>query len=285
MLVDILSSLSRGLGFIALFQAAGSAMFVALFGTDLPCTGAPIRRLATLASASALVLVSVHYSLEAGRMGGALSSVLDADLQRLAFSSPLGAAWMLRVLGLVLILFASRHSSRAASFAGLGGVVLSLFAFTRVGHTTLPAAAGWLSAALEIHVLIVAFWFGALWPLYRVTSDEDPQQATRVVERFSRWATACVPLIFAAGTLMMLSLIGRWSVLLQPYGAILAAKILGFALLMGLASLNKWRYGPTLALGVQQRRIFQRMLAIEFALIAAIVLATAVLTTFFSPAE
>jgi putative copper export protein len=74
------------------------------------------------------------------------------------------------------------------------------------------------------------------------------------------------------------------SALSEPYGELLIAKVIGFALLMGLAAANKWRLGPALVHGaVQSGRWFRRSAAVEYVLIAAVLTLTAVMTSFFSP--
>jgi putative copper resistance protein D len=70
----------------------------------------------------------------------------------------------------------------------------------------------------------------------------------------------------------------------EPYGRLLIAKVVGFALLMGLAAANRWRLGPALA---ERRtgceRQFRRSLAAEYVLIVGILTITAIMTSFFSP--
>jgi len=51
---------------------------------------------------------------------------------------------------------------------------------------------------------------------------------------------------------------------------------------MGLAALNRWRYGATLAT-VRAATSFRRIVAAEYVLICAVLSATAIMTTFFSP--
>jgi putative copper export protein len=51
-----------------------------------------------------------------------------------------------------------------------------------------------------------------------------------------------------------------------------------------LAALNKWRLGPGVRRGDSRARIrFRRSLAAEYALIAAVLGVTAILTSFYSP--
>jgi hypothetical protein len=58
---------------------------------------------------------------------------------------------------------------------------------------------------------------------------------------------------------------------------------LQFAILMLLAALNRWRYGPALATGEERIvTIFRRVVMAEFVLIAVVLAVTAALTALFS---
>jgi putative copper export protein len=93
-----------------------------------------------------------------------------------------------------------------------------------------------------------------------------------------------VPVILLAGIVMAVLLLPSVSALSEPYGKLLIAKGVGFAVLMGLAAANKWRLGPALVHGAgQSARWFRRSVAAEYVLIALVLTITAVMTTFFSP--
>jgi len=81
--VDVLSALARALSFIALFQAAGVMIVLALFAARLEHSVGQIRRLGFFSAIAGLALVSVHYFVEAGRMAGSLSGALDMSLQQI----------------------------------------------------------------------------------------------------------------------------------------------------------------------------------------------------------
>ncbi len=284
--VDFLSALVRSLSFLALFQAAGVAIFIALFGRQLSAaTAARVRRIGLVSAIAGVALVSVHYGLEAARMAGELSGVFDASLQRLVLDSPMSAAWVLRVAGLVVIAASMRSDSKLATVLGLVGVIASIQAFSLVGHTASDAARPWLSPLLGMHLGIVAFWFGALWPLHEVSRMEPAVAAGRLVDDFSRLALWLVPAIFLAGVLMTFVLVDHWSVFARAYGVLLLAKMSGFAMLMALAALNKWRYGPALVTRPAAATAFRRTVAIEYGLICAVLVATAIMTTFYSPEQ
>ena len=72
--------------------------------------------------------------------------------------------------------------------------------------------------------------------------------------------------------------------LATPYGAMVLGKSLGFAALMALAAQNKWRFAPRLLAGdVGAVPALQRTIAAEWALIATVLVATAVMTSLYAP--
>jgi putative copper export protein len=152
------------------------------------------------------------------------------------------------------------------------------------GHTSTGYWHWLLVPLLLTHLLIVAFWFGSLWPLCLVTLRESRERAARVVTLFSSAAFWLVPLILAAGVAIAVLLLSSFAALWHPYGELLIAKIGLFAVLLGLAAFNKWRFGPALGNGdLQAGKAFRRMVITEYVLIVVVFAVTAVLTTFFSP--
>jgi putative copper export protein len=280
-LVDWLSAGLRALSFVALFQATGAALFLALFGALIVRTRPAVRRLAVFSALSAIVLLVLQYLLEAARMGGELTSVMDSELQTLALHSPAALALAFRVAGLVLLVFGI-HTGR--NLISLAAVIIVLVGFTTMGHTATHSPRWLLAPLLLAHLLVVAFWFGALVPLRLASSHESAQIAGATIGAFSTAASWIVPALFVAGLALAVVLVGNFAGLRTAYGQLLIAKVVGFALLMGLASLNKWRLGPAVASGdVRLGRSFRHSLQIEYVLMAAVLTVTAVMTTFFSP--
>ena len=284
MLVDGLSAGLRALSFVALFQATGAAIFLALFGALIVRTQLAVRRLAIVSAFLAIGLLVLQYLLEAARMGGDLASVLDGELQTLAMHSSAALALAFRVAGLAALVLALRMKSTASSSLSIVAVIIVLAGFTIMGHTESHSPRWLLALLLLAHLIVVAFWFGALVPLRLVSSHESARIAGMTIGAFSTAASWIVPALFFAGLALAVVLVGSLAGLRTPYGQLLIAKVVGFALLLGLASLNKWRLGPTVASGdVQGTRAFRRSLQIEYVLIAAVLTVTAVMTTFFSP--
>ena len=284
MSVDTLSVTLRALGFLMLFQAAGIALFIALDGNQLRATGPTLRRLEVLTALIAAVLLIAQYGLEAARMSGELTGVMDPTLQGLVLHSATTVTLSWRLLGLALMVWGVRRGGASGSAAATSGVVILLAAFTFVGHTSVDPRRWLLTPVLLAHLFAVTFWFGALLPLYLVSLREPAELRARVVEQFSARAVWWVPGLLLAGVILATLLLPNLAALRTPYGELLIVKVLGFSVLMPLAALNRWRFAPALRRDdAAAGRRFRYTLAAEYALIAAIVCVTVVLTTFYSP--
>jgi putative copper export protein len=278
---DALSVLLRAASFVALLQAAGISLFVALFPRYLATGSSEIRGLGVRSMVVALPLLAAQLGLEAARMGGEFASVLDWSLQRMVLGSAAAVVFGARVLGAVLITGGLLASGPLAQVMAYGGGLVVAASFALTGHTAVSPARWLLAPALVAHLLIAAFWIGALPALYLATLRQAPDRAAQLIEGFSRAAVWVVPLLALAGVVMMLALVPGLSVFAQPYGWLLLVKMTGFALLLGLASANRWRLGRAVARGAT--RAFRCSLAAEYVLIVAVLAATATMTSLYSP--
>ncbi|MDB6102853.1 MAG: Copper resistance protein [Gammaproteobacteria bacterium] len=311
---DALSVAFRAISFVLLLNAAGITIFIAVFGHLLPDSLPTIAKLGWRLAIGALVFVAGHHTLEAARMAGEMSGLADPAMQEMTLRSSEGAAFAVRMVGLALVALGLRPGARSQGQAdvdgarsladtdtvaarvpsasptphgrgalalGITGAVLAVAAFTLTGHTSVtphrPAAA----ALLTVHLLVVAFWLGSLLPLYLAASREPPPVAANLIDAFSRVAAWVVPVILLAGVGLTVLLVPDWAVFKQPYGQLLLAKIALFAVLMALATLNKWTFGPACARG--RTRAFKQAVAVEYVLICAVLAITAMMTTFYSP--
>jgi putative copper export protein len=292
--IDLVSVGLRALSLLLLLQATGIALFVVVFGRRIPRTFTATRHLGVACALAALVCVVGQYLLEAGRLAGNFAGIGDLSLQRLVLHSGTGTACVLRVLGLVSIVLGLRRKKTDAALILVAGAVIAAAAFALMGHTVVHTQRWLLAPLLVIHTLIVAFWIGALGPLRMAVTRETPNIAAELVARFSATASWLVPGILLAGGLMAWALVPDAATFHQPSGWVLLGKLGGFGVLMVMAALNKWRLGPALravrADGGESDgansgavRTFCRMVFAEYALIAVVVVATAVMTMFFSP--
>lgn len=283
-MVDLASVALRALSFLLLLQAAGTPLFAAIFGRTVPGSVGRIRRIGQVIALAAILAVAARYVLEAARMAGDLSGVLDRSLQTMVWQSSSGSALLLQLSGLVLIAVGLHSAATRGLIAAIIGGGLAISAFALTGHTATNAHRPWLAPLLVTHVLIVAFWLGALWSLFLVTLWETPAAAAHVIDRFSKVAVWVVPGILAAGLALACGLLANLAALGQPYGELLLAKLGLFSVLMVLAALNKLRLGPAISRDAPYAaRAFRLSLAAEYLLIAMVLAVTAVMTTFFSP--
>ena len=300
MLPDVLSVIARALGFICALQAGGIALFLQLFGGQGAALTLRIRRLGSASAWVAVGLVVVQYGLEPARMAGELAGIADSSLQRLAATSTVAIAAVLRIVGLLLVALALRsrralleieHGAQgvgesapsSARWASFAGALLIAASFAATGHTTAHDHRWVLAGLLLIHLFVIELWFGALLPLILITRA-DAQSAAQTLRNFSRLATVLVPLIFVAGVGLVWGLVPALQVFSEPYGQLLIAKVAGFAVLLGLAALNKWSFAPALEAGDRERaRHFQWCAGAEYVLIVIVLATTAVMTSFFSP--
>lgn len=283
-MTDYLAIGLRAAEFTAALQAAGIPVFVWLFGGSLERAVRPLGRLVVWTAVAGLALSIGHALVEPARLAGELGGIFDPFLHGILLASDAGTTTAIRVLGLTMVLGGSLQPSRFGMLLALMGGTLIAASFAFMGHTAADER-GWLLAVLLIlHLLLVAFWLGALWPLLAAIDHETLAVAGRVVEQFSTLAVWLVPIIFLAGLGLAVALVPDIASLSTPYGRLLLAKVAGFALLMVFATVNKWRLGPRVARGDGAAlRVLRGTVLIEWILIVGVVTVTATMTGLFSP--
>ena len=275
----------RALMFVALFQATGTALFSYLFGNGLSAELlARSRRLARVVAVVAVVLTIAYLAFSPARLAGSFDGIFDPSLQSLVLESSAGVANIVRIVGLGLLAVSLGRRTSLNALLGVAGASLGLGSFLLMGHTTVFSPRWLLAPLLFIHLAVAAAWFGALVPLCWLVGGEPAAASGAFVERFSAVAVRTVPLIFVCGAVMAAIFVGSLAGLLTAYGAMIIVKTVGFAVLMALAALNKWRYGPAIAAHRKGAAgAFVRTVAAEAVLIAAILMTTGVMTSLFAP--
>jgi copper resistance protein D len=282
-LPDGLSVVLRALTYVLLLQAAGIALFVARFGRLLLRSREAIRRTGLGSAIGGIVAVVGCFALQAPRLAGEMSGLWDLSLHAMALHSASGEVFSLRLLGLSVLAFGLRRDDDLGA-KGVIGAALAIATFLLSGHTAVHPQRWLLGPLLLTHLLIVAFWFGALPGLYLASRREAPVVVGKLLKTFSAIALRLVPVLFLAGLALATLLTPSRIVFGRPYGELLLVKVGGFAMLIALAAVNKWRLGPGVAVGTQPAlRALRGSIASQYALIIVVLAATAVMTTFFSP--
>jgi putative copper export protein len=287
----------RAVGLILSLQAAGAVLFTLVFRGEPAHAAATARRVALRYALTALAVVLMQVLLEPVQLAGEWSGMTDPQLLQVFLGSSTALALAVRGAGLIALALLLRpvafprvlraRLALPACLATLGSFLLS-------GHTSVSPQRELLVPLLLLHVTIVAFWFGALWPLrqlaVRAAQGDAAQapaaraEAARALQAFSRVAGWLVPLIALAGLAMALVLLPDAAAWWRPYGLALQAKLLLFAALMGLAALNRRQLVPGLAQGAPGAAArLQSSLTAEYVLICVVLAVTAVMTGSLSP--
>jgi len=274
----------RALAAAASLIGAGLPIFVLLHGPLLDRSSRRIRSALVPAAVVALTLTLLHALIEPVRLAGTWSGAFDVSLHALLLQSDFGTAIVIRLFGLALIAVCLRKSGRGGERFAIAGAVLVAASFALMGHTASDPQRWLLAPLLFVHLIAIAFWFGSLWPLAVAARFESAAVAGAIVARFSRTALGVVPLILLAGLAMSVLLLPGLSSLRTPYGVLLITKLVGFAMLMALAALNKWRLASGVSLGDQSSvTAFRWSILVEWLMIFVVIIVTAVMTGLYSP--
>ncbi len=247
----LLSTITRLLLFIGLVGAAGGTMFHALVGRDLLRLDRETRRGTVALALLGLLAALAGIGIEGAALtdtGGA--GILHGSTWRLGELTSLGLSLTVAAVALTLLILALESARGWLAVLALPAGLVALGSLALTGHA-LTAGPLWLTApVLAIHVLMAAFWLGALWPLWQAVGRRRPEAALDLLQRFSVIAIPAVALLVAAGTTLAVLQLGRIGELLTTaYGIRLLSKLAFVVLLLLLAALNRFWLTPALAAG------------------------------------
>lgn len=276
-MLDALAALLKALLYAGVLSCAGGVFAQATLRppansewvvSRLVRGGAVLTIFAALAHAACLFL-----QLGAGFDTATLSAV---------FLSGVGAALCLRIAGSAMLLSTEPidESARATQLSN-AALVTASFAFN--GHAAADGLASGLVAFL--HVSFASWWFAGLWILRDACARMDFATVAALVARFSPIAFRLVGGLVIAGLLLIGILVDfnndPW---LSSYGRLLALKVSLAGLALALASYNKIRLTARLMKGdASAVRSLRMTIGAELACIGAVLIATAILTTYTSP--
>lgn len=273
----------KALVYAASLLAAGSVLCaVSLRGLPAP-ERHHLGHLAALCAVAAAMLSLARIPLRASfLMGGTWQGAFDPMILNMVLQSPLGSSIALRLVGLTLILLILIRA-RAAWLLAVAGAVLVLTSFVLRGHT-LGDRHLLLGLLVTLHLWAVAFWIGALWPIYRVAGAFGPG-AGQLAHEFGRKAVWVVAILGGTGGVTLWLLTGNLFVGLgTPYGQVFTIKLAVFLSLLGLAAWNKLRLTPALQRGAAGAcETLRHSIRLEALAVAGILLTTAILTTLSAP--
>ena len=283
-LVTWISICVKALVYATTLLAMGSVLTVltlrSLPARELQSLKRPAVFCAVMAAVTSLVRLPLRASF---LMGGTWKGGTDPMMLAMVWDSPLGTSVSLRLIGLGLILLILVPGRAGRGLAGLGAVAVAV-SFVFRGHA-LEEPRLLLGALIILHILGLAFWIGGFAPLYRTARNPNAKIAGTIAHEFGRSALWVVGVLTGIGAITLWILTGNiLEALSTPYGQFFALKLTIFAAVMGLAAWNKLRLTPAL---LRQDRSastkLRQSVILEAALIGAILVATAALTTVSAP--
>ncbi|HTN59940.1 MAG TPA: copper resistance protein CopC [Devosia sp.] len=200
-----------------------------------------------------------------------LNQLLQPEAWATGFATSLSLSAVIAIAAMLLALVARKlgpTAGRIATLVALLGVGLSLMA---TGHAS-SADPHWLTRpAVVLHGISIAFWAGALLPLWALLKSDAPE-ALGALRRFSRAIPIVLVLLVAAGVTLAVVQLGSPAALLQTgYGRVLLAKLVLVAALLVLAAINRWRLTARAeGTDVVARRQLVRTIVVESVLVLAI---------------
>lgn len=254
--------------YIGLFFGVGGAAFRALS----PALPEPARRLSIFTAAAGMVAALLIIGLQGLDLLGLGLGDLQGPVWWAGAISVYGQTSLVALGALTSgLLGLWARSEKIGAVAGLVAIGLAGLAVSLSGHASAAQPQWLMKPALFIHMVAIAWWVGALYPLILLLR-EDQATARDPLLRFSRAIPfAIVPLVASGVVLAVVQLGWPGPAWFSGYGAILAAKLVLLAALFIVASWNRWALTAPAATGdAQALRQMRRAILAEIVLVLAI---------------
>jgi len=254
----------------------------------------PLRALTVWLSVTGIALSSLSITAMTASIAGVQLLEVDiASISVMIFETPMGNAWLVRIIGLfatfaVAFRMIASKSLPKLTLVTLGsGAALASVAWT--GHGAASEGAGGTAQLIAdiIHLLGAGAWLGALAALplmlfrnAKASSEDYLRLNHRLLKGFSVAGSIIVALVLGSGLVNSWMLVGPQNILTLHttlYGQLLIAKLLLFGFMLGMAAANRFTLTPSFDRALQgggTNRALRRLqisLIIELSLAAAII--------------
>lgn len=284
---------------LAQYSAASALMGSALFFVYALPAGGPgsaaelrwpkplLAGAALLLAAGALLGLVAQTAVLAGSFADALTAEsLGAVVTQMDLGKAALARAALAFMALLCVLTVPLGRALWLGAGVLGAVAAATFGWMGHGAATDGAGHGLHLAADVVHALAAALWLGALAAFAGLVAPrrqtfERLAVTAEALRRFSPLGIALVVALAATGLVNAWFLVGRevGAALRDPYGQLLALKLVLFAGMLALAALHRQRSVPTLAARISARMLPQgdALASLRRSLLAEALLGLAVL--------
>jgi putative copper resistance protein D len=232
---------ARGLYYIAAMLLFGDLAFSLLIHARLPVIQPPkdrTRRWSALAVAGAAGLT--WFLMAVAGMAGRLD--MQAAIQTVT-ATLFGQVFVVRMITLAALALLLRRTTRLAVLLALAALCLPAM----TSHAAAASPAGFIlfGASLDaIHLITAGFWIGGLAVLLALHRRREPN-ILLALSLFSEWAIIAVLLLVMTGLINGTSiLLGDQGTPSRLYLAVLGAKLVLVAVMLGMAAINRFRLMP-----------------------------------------
>jgi copper resistance protein D len=290
--VIVLSKIVFYIGFACI---AGYTSFGQAFEKSEPYPNLTIENLKWMKASIIVALVAnvTWFFANTGAMAEeGIQGAFDPDMLDIMLDSSIGDGTILRGLGLVLAIFAITSNAILKPAVRKNSVkqtilVLSLtiltYTFSLFGHVSELGV--FEKVLLMLHVLVMAWWFGALIPLKQACHEQDYDQLYSIMDKFGKQASIAVSLLLVAGLWLAFQLVGTFSALFSSsYGQTLLLKLALVVSILVIATKHKLKLVPQLK-NDDGREALSKSISIEMVVAFAILSVTAGLTSVVGPAN
>lgn len=256
-------------------------------------------------SGVALSILSIT-AMTASMAGVQLLEVDTESVNMMIYETPMGNAWLVRVIALIAIILVAFRMTAANFLPKLIFVmVASALALASVAWTGHGAAGEGTAGTAQliadiIHLMGAGAWFGALFALsillfrsVESASEEYLRLNHRLLKEFSVAGTVIVALVFGSGVVNSWMLVGPQNIFHlfnSLYGQLLAVKLVLFGIMLALAAANRFTLTPAFNRALQEGGItlavakLRKSLLVELSLAVIIIALVAWLGTLQPPA-
>lgn len=244
-----------------------------------------------------MATATVQVLLLGWRIGGGQMSAQEwwaaMDIARsttLGRSSLIAGSAALLLCGLLTRLSAAQRHDQQRHDHGMtwlarATALLMLSSLASTGHTLTHPQAGWLALLLVAHVVLAAYWLGAMPVLWRLSFHGSTQTLGHWLAQFSRHAVWLVMVLLVLGVALAASHLGTIEALnSSSYGQVLWVKVALIGMALALALVNQRYITRALKRNRHTTRLWLRItLAVESTLLVAVIASTAVLSSTMPP--
>jgi copper resistance protein D len=271
--------LARALVYAALLPAAGLPLYMLSAGREIAQLRALRVSFALLAAIAAAGSVWWVLASVAAMAAVPLGSLDRETVGAILAATPLGTVIGVRLAALLAFIVAALAPMgrfRLPLLALCGSAALATCALAGHAGATESVPGLFHRSADVIHLLAAAMWLGGLAMLLAgaLRRNSEPNAFARELTRFARSGTLIVAALVLTGVVNSLAILGwplppaLWSSL---WGAVLAAKLALFGVMLAIAALNRWRLTPALAAGrAGANKQLRRSLMLETGLMLAV---------------